>query len=366
MHARMTILAVGCLLMAAGGCNSHVTRDEPGSYMVESKAGWVDVKTTYLLRPDGRRIRHGPQTVLDHVLIWQDGDPWEGVSVLSPGCVDMDFRVYREGKVVAKGSEQWKQTYPKYSPKLRDSRPTASTAFGEQQVSQALPNLEKARALLLAGDRLAREGKADEAWSAFCKAREQFSSAAIDLSSDYVEVIAQNLLKERRTREAIRVLRGFIIKNHKNPKVTDRERAKVQLLIGDAYFSEERYEIARDEYNTVLTLPEYKDLPERVEAQFRVCLTLMAQKVYRTCEKILGELSESDQKDVAARAHGTLSVLYSLEGEAERAKQESEKAVAMGYPEAEIKKCLGRMRQVGAKYKEALERLRRGCNPQNR
>lgn len=236
-------------------------------------------------------------------------------------------------------------------------------AFGEPVDETSLPNLDKARELLLTGDRLAREGKADEAWASFCKAREQFSRAVMDLSFNYVEVIVQNFLKEHHTREAINVLRGFAIKNQQNPKVTDRQRAKASLLIGDAYFSEERYEIARDEYTTVVTM--WPKTPEAIEARFCVCVTLMAQKIYQHSEKILGELARSDQKDVAARAHGTLSVLYSLMGETERAEQESETAVGMGYPEAEIRKCLAGMKQVGAKYKEALERLSRGCFPQN-
>lgn len=230
------------------------------------------------------------------------------------------------------------------------------TVFGEQEGETTLPNLDKARELLLTGDRLAREGKPDEAWASFCESRKQFNRAAFELSISYIEVVFDGLLRERQVGDAVTMAREFLIKSHGNPKVTDRQKAKAQLLIGHAYFRDGRFDIARDEYNTVIV--GWPQTPEKTEAQFRICLTLMAQGLSEKCEEFLHKLSQSEQKEVAARAHGLLSVLHARTGYGKRAEEERSKAISMGCTKAEIEAWRMEMMELDRRHRRELEALR--------
>ncbi len=52
--------------------------------------------------PDGNTVNHGIEVVeiygKKYQLDWREGKPWTGTWVLSPGCVDMEFEYFREGK----------------------------------------------------------------------------------------------------------------------------------------------------------------------------------------------------------------------------------------------------------------------------
>jgi TolA-binding protein len=221
------------------------------------------------------------------------------------------------------------------------------------------PNLPEAG--LLWGSVFARNGEYDLAWERYQQNRPLFYDHQHKLSFEFIRLIVRNLLLEKETSEAIKVCRFFLIKRKDDKHVTNSERAQIQLLVGDAYFREERYEVARDEYNTVLTLPEYKDLPDRVEARFKVGQTLMAQKIYAKAEEIFEELTGHPEVDTMARAHLMLGILYHAQGENKRAEEKFKEVLAMmpnNETADEIIYRLGTVYQERRKYKEALDALR--------
>jgi len=214
---------------------------------------------------------------------------------------------------------------------------------------------------LLWGSVFARNGENDLAWERYQQNKVLFFDHQHKLSFEFIRLIVRNLLLERETREAIKVCRHFLIKRKDDKHVTSSERAQIQLLIGDAYFREERFEIARDEYNTVLTLPEYKNLFERVEARFKVAQTLMAQKIYAKSEEIFEDLTSHPDEDTMARAHLMLGILYHAKGETKRAEEKFKEVLAMmpnNETADEIIYRLGTVYQERRKYKEALDALR--------
>ncbi|MBI2201146.1 MAG: tetratricopeptide repeat protein, partial [Armatimonadetes bacterium] len=221
------------------------------------------------------------------------------------------------------------------------------------------PNLPESG--LLWGNVFARNGEEDLAWDRFEQNRSLFPEHQHKLSFEYIGLIARRLLARKETAAAIDVCKQFLIKRKDDRQVTDSERAQIQLLIGDAHYRDERYEIAREEYNTVLTLPEYRHLPEAVEARFKVATTLMSQKIFGKAEEIFNELTRNPNEDTNARAHLMLGILYHAQDERKKAEEKFKEVLALA-PRSEtadeIIYRLGIVYQEGKKYKEALDALR--------
>ncbi|MDA0839855.1 MAG: tetratricopeptide repeat protein [Planctomycetota bacterium] len=241
---------------------------------------------------------------------------------------------------------------------------------GERLMGQALnksgeafANIDpsKPEAGLLWGNVFARSGEPDLAWERYQQNRELYFDHQHKLSFEFIDLIIRGLLTQRETGEAIKVCRHFLIKRNDDKHVSNAERARIQLLIGDAYFREERFEIAREEYNTVLTLPEYKDLPEHIQARFKVAQTLMSQKIFAKSQEILEDLATSPDEDTMSRAHLMLGILFHAQGEVKKAEAKFKEVLTLmpkNETADEIIYRLGTVYQERRKYKEALEALR--------
>ena len=136
------------------------------------------------------------------------------------------------------------------------------------------------------------------------------------------------------------------------------------LLRGDAHFADEMYDTAREHYQTVIAA--WPDSPESVEAEFRVCTALIAQKVFEKSEQRLRTLSESKTKSTSERAHAMLCALYFYMGEHERALEQKRKVLEMGGTGKDIDQCfsplkafdLGFYEKEVERYEDARELLK--------
>ncbi|MDP6356450.1 MAG: tetratricopeptide repeat protein, partial [Planctomycetota bacterium] len=228
---------------------------------------------------------------------------------------------------------------------------------------EAFANIDpnKPEAGLLWGNVFARSGEPDLAWERYQQNQELYFDHQHKLSFEFIDLIIRGLLTQKETGEAIKVCRHFLIKRKDDKHVSNSERARIQLLVGDAYFREESFEIAREEYNTVLTLPEYKDLPEHVSARFKVAQTLMSQKIFAKAEEIFEDLATSPDEDTMSRAHLMLGILFHAQGETKKAEAKFKEVLAFmpkNETADEIIYRLGTVYQERRKYKEALEALR--------
>lgn len=219
------------------------------------------------------------------------------------------------------------------------------------------PNLPEAS--ILWGNIFANAGEDKLAWVKYKENEELFQKYQHLVSAAYIKVIVKNLLGEKRIKDAINICRRFMISTANATHLKDSEKATVQLLLGDAYFRDERYEIARDEYQTVITM--WPNTREAIDARFKVGETLMEQKIFAKAEEIFTDLSTYKDEEICARAHLMLGLLFHVEGEMEKAEEKFKEVLALA-PKNEtadmIMFRLGVVYQTTGKYREALDTLR--------
>jgi len=212
---------------------------------------------------------------------------------------------------------------------------------------------------ILWGNIFANAGEPELAWTKYSDNEELFGKYHHLATPAFIQVIVNRLLDDKKIREAINICRRFMITHAHSTHLEDADKAKVQLLLGDAYFRDERFEIARDEFTTVITM--WGNTREAVDAQFRVGETLMAQKIYAKAEEIFTDLSTYRDQEISAKAHLMLGVLYHTMDDLERAEEKFKEVLAMA-PKNEtadmIMYRLGMVYQVSKKYREALDTLR--------
>ena len=109
MKHLLSLILTACFICISG-CSQLVS--EPYTELVDESHGRVVVKTTYLVKADGSRVRHGPETIsidaegLRGTLVWKYGEPWEGLRIIDAGNRDVDYKYYRAGKLVSTGSRR--------------------------------------------------------------------------------------------------------------------------------------------------------------------------------------------------------------------------------------------------------------------
>jgi len=197
------------------------------------------------------------------------------------------------------------------------SSASASKAVGDA-VAGIDPKLPEAE--VLKANLYTMHGRPAEAYAQFRKDGKAFVGSIQHVSPRTVHLIAERLIKEKRIREAINLCRHFQIQHagDKQTPVPASELAKTQLLLGDAYFADERYEIARDEYATILT--SWPDTREAIDAKFKVGETLLYQKIFAKAEEIFEDLEGSKDPEVATRAGFMLARLYLQTCDADKAR----------------------------------------------
>ena len=146
---------------------------------------------------------------------------------------------------------------------LNPNMPQASATEVERLMAQALgqsgmatvsinPSLPEAG--LLWGDIFARAGETKLAYEKFLASRDLFEKHQHQLSPKYIRLIIGRLLVNDEVKDAIEVSRRFIIRRGRDKNVSAADKAAVQVLVGDCYFKDERYDIAIDEYRTAAAM----------------------------------------------------------------------------------------------------------------
>jgi len=118
--------------------------------------------------------------------------------------------------------------------------------------------------------------------------------------------------------QAENILRAWLIANGDKESIAARDKAKVQLLLGRNYFKSGRFDVARNEYNTVKN--SYAETPEATEAEFGIGESYMAQKVFDKAEEIFTDLSRSRVTETAIRAEFLRGVLANRRGDRDEAR----------------------------------------------
>ncbi|MEM7010027.1 MAG: hypothetical protein AAF585_00965, partial [Verrucomicrobiota bacterium] len=114
------------------------------------------------------------------------------------------------------------------------------------------------------------------------------------------------------------VLRKWMVEHSESEKFTDSDKARMQLLLAKNYDRNERYEVARSEYTTVVN--RWPETPEATEARFGIGETQMAQKIFDQAEETFEELSNSPVAPVRIRGMFLKGVLESRKGNNDEAR----------------------------------------------
>lgn len=220
------------------------------------------------------------------------------------------------------------------------------------------PNLEEAG--LLWGNVFAQAGEEELAWQKYLDNKDLFKKYIHILHPEFVRTVVRRLLLEKEIRLAVGFARLFMVKHIDNKAMDAESKGQIQILLGDCYFRDERYDIARDEYATVVNI--FKDTSAALDARFKIGVTLMAQKIFGKAQEIFEELATvSRDESVISRANLMLGILYHTMGERKKAEEQFKSVLALSprHDTAdEIIYRLGIVYHERGRYKEALDTLK--------
>lgn len=208
-----------------------------------------------------------------------------------------------------------------------------ATTLYESGAVAAIIDPKAEEAPLLWGDIFLKAGEPDIAWQKYLDNRDIFPKHDYKLSPTYIKLIVSRLIAIRETTEARGICRRFLMKREKDPHVPASDKAGIRLLLGDSYYADENYDLAREEYQTVVL--NYKKTPQAVDAKFKISQCLMSQKIYGKAEELLKSLVREKDQEVVTRAHLMLGVLFLDMGEKDMAKEQFQKVLAL-FPPGEI------------------------------
>jgi len=234
-----------------------------------------------------------------------------------------------------------------------------SDALAKSGVVGIAIDLSLPEAGLLLADMFARTGDQTLAWEYYLKNKDFLAPNIHKVSAAFIQLVVRRHIGLKETAEASSICRQFLIKRGKDPILSASDKAKIQILLGDCYYVDSRYDIARDEYGTVVHA--YPDTPEAVDARFKIADTLIAQKIYDKAKEILDAFKKAKDPDVVARAELALGILLCEKGEREEGIEQFKKVLAMapkGTTVDEIIYRLGSAYKELGKYKEALDTFR--------
>lgn len=159
------------------------------------------------------------------------------------------------------------------------------------------------------------------AFDAYNANRPLFDEHRAELPVDLVLFVCDRLMAAGGDENHDRVeetLRGWLVKNSESKQIDDATKARVQLALARNYFKAQRYDLARNEYTTVVN--RYPGAAAAVEAEFGVGETYMAQKVYDQAELVFDRLARSTEVDVVVRAEFLRGVLAFRRGDRDEAR----------------------------------------------
>ena len=114
------------------------------------------------------------------------------------------------------------------------------------------------------------------------------------------------------------ILRAWTIEHGEKEEVSPNDKARVGLMLGRVYFKSGRFDVARNEFNTVKN--RFADTEEAIEAEFGIGESYMAQKVFDKAEEIFTDLARNRENRVAIRAEFLRGVLANRRGDLDEAR----------------------------------------------
>lgn len=207
---------------------------------------------------------------------------------------------------------------------------------------------------LLMGDILAQQGEDEIAWDRYLKNKALFDTVQHKLSPTYIHLIAHRLMLQKRGSESVQICRDFFIKRANDKHVSASDRAGMQLLIGQNYLQEERYELARAEFETCKNL--YPNTPEAVDAEFKIGECYVNQKNYDKALEIFEKLSTDKNKTTASKGLLMMGVTYFEKGDLETAREKFREVLELNPSEELSNRVFFEMGDIylkRAKYTEA-------------
>jgi TolA-binding protein len=244
--------------------------------------------------------------------------------------------------------------------RVQEVEQAMGTALGKSGAGFAAIDSKLEEAGLLWGNVFAQAGEEELAWQKYLASENLFKKYMHLIHPAFIKIVVGRMIFEKKIAHGIDFCRLFMVKHMDNKNMLSQSKGEVQILLGDCYFRDERFDIARDEYATVVNIFDGTDAA--IDARFKIGQTLMAQKIYAKAEEIFETLATTSRKEqVIARANLMLGVLYHTMGEPKKAEEQFKTVLALNprHDTAdEIIYRLGIVYHQRGRYKEALDTLK--------
>ncbi len=223
------------------------------------------------------------------------------------------------------------------------------------EIDESLPHAP----LLHAGVHL-RLGEKEKAWQMYLKNKAIFEKYQSQLSPDFIHFVAERKMLASNFEESINICRLFILKNMKNTHVDASAKAKIQILLGDNYFSQQKFDTARSEYKSVISY--FPNTMDVYDARFKVGECFMEQRMFAEAEKVFEELQKTrDHRDIRIRARFMIGVVANRKGEKEEAKKAFQEVLALSPTTEQANEALFHLSETfknDGRFSEELHMLR--------
>ncbi|MDA0838955.1 MAG: tetratricopeptide repeat protein [Planctomycetota bacterium] len=212
---------------------------------------------------------------------------------------------------------------------------------------------------LLWGNAFALAGEEELAWQRYLENIETFEEHQHKLSIEFLTVIVNRHLSQKQIKQGVEICMSFVNQRGGDATVPDADKAKMLLLLGDCYYRDQRFEIAREHYTTAAN--QYPNSAEGIEARFKIVSVFIAQKLFDRGADLLKDLLDSKDTQTVIRAHIMMGILYTGADEKKAAVDEFRKVLMMS-PGAEtadeIIYRLGSVYHEQGRYKESIDTLK--------
>ncbi|NQT41446.1 MAG: tetratricopeptide repeat protein, partial [Planctomycetes bacterium] len=219
------------------------------------------------------------------------------------------------------------------------------------ETSPIAPLLKAALSLRLGDERLA--------FDTYMANRQLFDEHRTETPVDLVVFVCEKLTAAGGDENHDRVeatLRGWLVQHSESKQFDAAVKARMQLLLARNYFKAQRYDVARNEFTTVIN--RYGDTPEAVEAEFGIGETFMAQKVFDQAEVVFEKLAGRRELDIVVRAEFLRGVLALRRGDNDDAR-DIFRAVLDRVPDVELaNQALFSLSEVYGAEQRYLDQLR--------
>ena len=244
--------------------------------------------------------------------------------------------------------------------RIQEVEQAMGTALGKSGAGFEAIDSKLEEAGLLWGNVFAQAGEAELAWQKYLASKDLFPKYMHLIHPEFIKIVVGRMIHEKQIAHGINSCRLFMVKHMDNKNMPAQSKGEVQILLGDCYFRDERFDIARDEYATVVNIFDGTDAA--TDARFKIGQTLMAQKIYAKAEEVFETLATTSRDEqIIARANLMLGILYHTMGEPKKAEDQFKTVLSLNprHDTAdEIIYRLGIVYHQRGRYKEALDTLK--------